>query len=63
MLTTILEYSQLCNFMWMCNEGIYLNVLLSYAVFNSNHKKIIIGFCTIGWCKYLKTIQENIYMN
>jgi hypothetical protein len=35
--------------MWMCNEGIYLNILLSYAVFNNNHRKIIAAFYVVGW--------------
>ena len=48
-MTTFLEYAQLCNFMWMCNEGIYLNILLQYAMFNNNHRTIQIILYCIGW--------------
>jgi hypothetical protein len=35
--------------MWMCNEGVYLNILLSYAFFLNNHTKIIAAFYVVGW--------------
>lgn len=48
-MTAILEYIQTCNFMWMLNEGAYLNILLTYSVFDNNQQNIIIGFYIIGW--------------
>lgn len=48
-LTALVEYFQLCNFMWMLSEGIYLNILLTYSVFNETNQKAIIFFYVIGW--------------
>lgn len=48
--TSLLEYFQNCNFMWMLNEGIYLNVLLTYPIFDSYKQRFIYGaFLVIGW--------------
>jgi hypothetical protein len=48
--TACLEYFQNCNFMWMLNEGIYLNILLTYPIFDSNSSQLIYGsFLIIGW--------------
>lgn len=50
MFTTFLEYFQNCNFMWMLNEGIYLNILLTYPIFDSNRARLIYAsFLVIGW--------------
>ena len=46
-LTIILEYLQTCNFMWMLNEGIYINILLTYTVLENN--SLIVAFYLIGW--------------
>jgi len=36
--------------MWMLNEGIYLNILLTYPIFDSYRAQIIyISFLIIGW--------------
>lgn len=50
-MTALLEYIQTCNFMWMLNEGIYLNILLTYSIFDNNRSKVIILFYIIGWGK------------
>lgn len=44
-----LEYFQSCNFMWMLCEGIYLNLLLTYSIFDNSQRKFIIAFYFIGW--------------
>ncbi|RNA35966.1 PDF receptor-like [Brachionus plicatilis] len=49
LMITILEYIQMCNFMWMLNEGAYLNILLTYSVFDDNKKGIMIAYYVIGW--------------
>jgi PDF receptor len=46
-LTIVLEYLQTCNFMWMLNEGIYINILLTYTIFENNG--LIVAFYIIGW--------------
>lgn len=45
----VLEYIQMCNFMWMLNEGAYLNILLTYSVFDDNKKGIMIASYIVGW--------------
>jgi hypothetical protein len=35
--------------MWMMNEGIYLNLLLSFDVFNNSDNKITAMLYIIGW--------------
>jgi hypothetical protein len=46
---SLLEYFQLCNFMWMLSEGVYLNILLTCSVFTDANQKAIISFYIIGW--------------
>lgn len=46
-----LEYFQSCTFMWMLCEGIYLNVLLTYSIFDNSNQKFIVAFYFIGWGK------------
>ena len=49
-LTTLLEYMQTCNFMWMLNEGVYLNLLLSCPIFvNKFENALVKVFYSIGW--------------
>ena len=38
--------------MWMLNEGVYLNVLLTYSIFENNKKNLIGMFYLVGWGKY-----------
>ena len=52
----ILEYFQSCNFMWMLCEGIYLNVLLTYSIFDNSNKKFIAAFYFIGWILPIITV-------
>nr|QVK45900.1 G protein-coupled receptor [Proales similis] len=49
MISTVFEYCVLCNFMWMLNEGIYINIQLTYSVFNANMSCFITAFYFVGW--------------
>ena len=57
----VLEYIQMCNFMWMLNEGAYLNILLTYSVFDDNKKGIMIGSYIVGWGIKKKIIFATIF--
>lgn len=45
----LLEYFQSCNFMWMLCEGIYLNMLITYAGHVRRLKQLVKVLYAIGW--------------
>lgn len=45
----LLNYTLTCVFSWMLVEGIYLNILLTYSIFDDNKQKLMILFYFVGW--------------
>lgn len=55
--TALLEYFQSCNFMWMLCEGIYLNMLITYAGHVKRLEQLVKVLYVIGWAMSALTVS------